>query len=152
MKFNVEKLKKIARPTNDAEYQERTFREKNRDWLSLSAKFALCVRHILRTEKITQKELANKMAVSPSQITKILSGKENLSLQTITKVEKAIGRSIISISDSQDEFTGESKTAISTDIVPYEIPIPAVYFASEYFDDTYSLNHQQNTHDNTPLQ
>ena len=141
MKFNVEKLKKIARPTNDAEYQERTFREKNRDWLSLSAKFALCVRHILRTEKITQKELANKMAVSPSQITKILSGKENLSLQTITKVEKAIGRSIIRIIDSQDNCSVEYKLSIPTDIYPYELYVPVVDYASEYFDDTYSSGH-----------
>lgn len=141
MKFNVEKLKKIARPTNDAEYQERTFREKNRDWLSLSAKFALCVRHILRTEKITQKELANKMAVSPSQITKILSGKENLSLQTIAKVEKAIGRSIIRIIDSLDNGTVEGKTCFHSDSHTYELSIPIVDYASEYFDNTYSSGH-----------
>lgn len=140
MKLNVEKLKKIARPTSDAEYQERIFRDKNRDWLSLSAKFALCVRHILRTEKITQKELANKMAVSPSQITKILSGKENLSLQTITKVEKAIGRSIIRIIDSQDDILGEHKTYIPTGILQYELSIPSIDYACDYFNDTYSQN------------
>lgn len=138
MKFNVEKLKKIARPTSKVEHQERTFRDKNRDWLSLSAKFALCVRHILRTEKITQRELANKMEVSPSQITKILSGKENLSLQTIVKVEKAIGRSIIRIIDSQNNNSEEYKTFIPSEILPYELPIPSIDYASDYFNDTYS--------------
>ena len=138
MKFNVEKLKKIARPTNEAEYNERAFRDKNREWLSLSAKFALYVRHILRTEKITQKELANKMAVSPSQITKILSGKENLSLQTIVKVEKALGRSIIRIIDSQENCSVEYRSPVPTGAHQYELCIPVVDYASEYFDDTYS--------------
>ena len=141
MKFNVEKLKKIARPSTEAEQQERNFRDKNRDWLSLSAKFALCVRHILRTEKITQRELANRMEVSPSQITKILSGKENISLQTIAKVEKAIGRSIISITDCQDDSLTECKTSIPKSILPYKLSIPTVDYASDYLEDTYSSEH-----------
>ena len=91
------------------------------------------------------------MDVSPSQITKILSGKENLSLQTIAKVEKAIGRSIISIIDSLDNSSLECKSTISSDIHPYELSIHTVDYASEYFDDTYSSSHQQDTHDKTLL-
>lgn len=141
MEFNINKLKQIARPITDAELQDRSFREENRDWLSLSAKFALSVRHILRTEKITQRELANKMGVSPSQITKILSGKENLSLQTIVKVEKAIGRSILKIIDSQDNCSSKCKTYNPTGFRPYDLPIPTIEYASDYFDDTYSSEH-----------
>ena len=95
MKFNVEKLKTIARPMKEIERQEFESREENRNWLALSAKFALCVRRILRFEGITQRELAKRMDVSASQITKILSGKENICLQTITNVEKVLGRRII---------------------------------------------------------
>ena len=80
------------------------------------------------------------MAVSPSQITKILSGKENLSLQTITKVEKAIGRSIIRIIDSQDDILGEHKTYIHTGIPQYELSLPSIDYACDYFIDTYSQN------------
>ena len=103
MKFNVEKLKDIARPMTQEERQEIEFRNENRGWLTLSAKFALSVRQILRTEKITQTELASRMGVTCAQITKILSGKENLGLQTIAKVEKALGRSLIT-------FSADSKT------------------------------------------
>ena len=100
MKFNVEKMKKISRPMTQAERQEIEARNENRDWLALSAKFALLLRHILRTEKMTQKELAARMGVSCVQITKILSGKENIGLQTIAKVEKALGRSLVTFQDS----------------------------------------------------
>lgn len=102
MKFDVEKLKQMARPMTSDEKQEIENRDKNRDWLSLSAKFALLVRHILRTEKITQTELATRMGVSCAQITKIISGKENLGLQTIAKVEKALGRELIHIDSIED--------------------------------------------------
>lgn len=95
MKFDVEKMKKISRPLTDSERQEIEYRDENRDWLAMSSKFALLVRRILRTKNITQAELARRMDVTPAQVTKILSGKENIGLQTICKVEKALGERII---------------------------------------------------------
>ena len=112
MKFNVEKMKEISRPMTQAERQEIEARNENRDWLALSAKFALMLRHILRTEKMTQKELAARMGVSCVQITKLLSGKENIGLQTIAKVEKALGRSLVTFQDSTE--TSESTMVRST--------------------------------------
>ncbi|MDE6424359.1 MAG: helix-turn-helix transcriptional regulator [Muribaculaceae bacterium] len=100
MKFNVEKMKAISRPMTQSERQEIESRNENRDWLALSAKFALLLRHILRTENMTQTELAARMGVSCVQITKLLSGKENIGLQTIAKVEKALGRNLVTFSDS----------------------------------------------------
>lgn len=95
MKFDVNKIKEIARPMSVEDRQEISFRNENRDWLALSAKFALTVRHILRSEKITQTELASRMGVSCVQVSKILSGKENIGLQTIAKIERALDRSIV---------------------------------------------------------
>ena len=46
---------------------------------------------------MSQSELAVKMNVSPSQVAKILSGKENLGLKTIDKIESALGVSLISV-------------------------------------------------------
>lgn len=109
MKFNVEKMKEISRPMTQAERQEIEARNENRDWLALSAKFALMLRHILRTEKMTQTELAARMGVSCVQVTKLLSGKENVGLQTIAKVEKALGRTLVAFCDSVEtsEFIPE---------------------------------------------
>ena len=125
MKFNVEKLKQISRPMTDNERKELESRNNNRDWLALSAKFALLVRHILRTEKITQTELAARMGVSCGQITKILSGKENLGLQTIAKVEKALGRSLITFSDQNETAVFTSSQQTFTQV--FYLPISSSY-------------------------
>jgi|UPI000468C0A6 plasmid maintenance system antidote protein, XRE family len=97
MKFNVEKLKQMSRPMTDKEKKDIEFRKDNREWLAISERLALKLRRILRTEGIPQNELAVRMGVTPAQVTKILSGKENLGLKTISKIENAIGHSLIEV-------------------------------------------------------
>ena len=97
MKFNVEKLKQMSRPMTDEEKKDIEFRKENREWLAVSERLALKLRRILRTEGILQSELAERMGVTPAQVTKILSGKENLGLKTISKIENAIGHSLIEV-------------------------------------------------------
>lgn len=97
MKFDVDRLKRISRPMSDAERAEIEFRDENRDWLSMSEKIALRIRYILRTEKISKSEFAERMNVTPAQVTKILSGKENLGLKTVAKIERALGYPILNI-------------------------------------------------------
>lgn len=101
MKFNATKLKDISRPMTESERQEIEYREENRTWLALSSRFALKVRKILREKSMTQTELASRMGVSSAQVAKILSGKENLGLHTICRVEKALNENIIEIMDSE---------------------------------------------------
>ena len=45
--------------------------------------------------KITQKQLAERMNCSQQYISKILKGKENLSLETLTKIENALDIQIL---------------------------------------------------------
>lgn len=97
MKFNVEKLKQLSRPMTDEEKRDIDFRKENREWLAISERLALKLRHILRIEGISQNELATRMGVTPAQVTKILSGKENLGLKTISKIERAIGQALIEV-------------------------------------------------------
>lgn len=97
MKFNVEKLKQMSRPMTDKEKKDIEFRKDNREWLAISERLALKLRRILRTEGIPQNELAVRMGVTPAQVTKILSGKENLGLKTISKIENAIGHNLIEV-------------------------------------------------------
>ena len=73
------------------------WRKSNASWLGLSLEIALAVLQILREEKITQKSLAEKMGVSPQQISKLLKGEENLSLETISKLEEALGYQLFEI-------------------------------------------------------
>ena len=45
--------------------------------------------------KISQKQLAERMNCSQQYISKILKGKENLSLETLTKIENALDIQIL---------------------------------------------------------
>lgn len=73
------------------------FRRENKAWLYKSGAIASAVLHALDALNITKKELAKRMDVSPQQITKILQGSENLTLQTITKLEAALSVELVPV-------------------------------------------------------
>lgn len=67
------------------------YRRGNRDWLKKSADIAIFVLEAMKAQNLSQKDLAEKLNVSPQQISKIVEGQENLTLETITNLEKALG-------------------------------------------------------------
>lgn len=71
------------------------YRRDNRDWLKKSAAIAVKVLDALKEQELTQKDLAERMGVSPQQVNKIVRGQENLTLQTIIKLELILGIHII---------------------------------------------------------
>ena len=79
------------------------YRRENREWLKKSAAIAVQVLDALKAQSLSQKELAARMSISPQQISKIVKGQENLTLETITNLEIALGIQII------DEKAGQSK-------------------------------------------
>ena len=80
------------------------YRKKNRDWLRKSAQIAVKILRVLREEKITQVQLAEKMSVSPQQINKIIKGQENLTLETIGKIETALGIELVTIMKNDEKI------------------------------------------------
>jgi len=72
-------------------------RVENRKWLKYSQDIAITTLTIMDEKGISQKELANKMGVSPQYINKLLRGKEKLNLETISKLEVALDTSLIRI-------------------------------------------------------
>ncbi len=115
MKFNVEKLKAIARPMTPEEKAAMDYRIENADWLQLSATIALKIRKILRQKGISQAELATRLGVTPPQVSKLLSGKINFELKTLVSIQKAIGQTIIDI-DFKEEHPS-SEQIIKTHVV-----------------------------------
>ncbi len=68
----------------------------NRREISRAQEFALELLDFMELHHITQKELAEKMSVSPQQVNKILRAKANLTFQTLDKIADALGVSITS--------------------------------------------------------
>jgi len=69
----------------------------NKDWLDKSALIAIKILRTLREESISQKDLAESIGVSAQYVNKVVKGRENLTLETICKIEKALGVSLIEV-------------------------------------------------------
>lgn len=97
MAFNVNKLAEMAKPRSEDAKKRAIDRKENREWLRMSQDIALCLHYYLRHAGMSQKELAEKMGVSAVYVNKLLKGGENLTLETICKIQKAIGEELISV-------------------------------------------------------
>lgn len=90
-----EKLSKIASDQPSDWKSKAKYRRDNRDWLKKSAAIAVQILTALKSQSLSQKDLAKLMDVSPQQINKIVKGQENLTLETISSLEKALSIKII---------------------------------------------------------
>jgi ribosome-binding protein aMBF1 (putative translation factor) len=90
-----EKLSKLASNQPSDWKAKAKYRRDNRVWLKWSAAIAVKVLDALKAQGLTQKDLAERMGVSPQQISKIVGGQENLTLQTIIQLELILGIHII---------------------------------------------------------
>jgi transcriptional regulator with XRE-family HTH domain len=57
---------------------------------------------ILRAKKISKTKLSESLGVSPQQMSKWLSGNENMTLSTICKIEEALGYELIQVTDPEE--------------------------------------------------
>lgn len=117
MSFNIEKLKQVALPVSEETKQEDAFRKENRSWLMRSMQIALAVRKELRRAGMTQQELADKMGVSPQYVGRILKGRENLTLETVAKMERALGKCFLAV--QQDAPVMEIRAQVYWGVVDY---------------------------------
>lgn len=91
-KEKIEALKIKADTEWEAEAQYRL----DNPWLLYSAKIASRIRaKIEDDQELNQTKLAEALNVSRQQVSKILSGKENLTLETIYKISEALGIDLI---------------------------------------------------------
>ena len=99
---NIDKLYEIAVKASDNWIEIAEKLEQDQTWLDKSAKIALSVLSALKDLKMSKQELADKMGVKAQYISRIVKGTENLTLETISKLEKALGKDLMSIPDSLD--------------------------------------------------
>lgn len=66
-------------------------------WLKKSAEIAFRISTALQDLQITQSELGQRLNVSRQHINKIVKGQENLTLETIARIEEVLNVSLISI-------------------------------------------------------
>ena len=83
-------------PATPSNWREKTeWRRENRDWIRHSQEIALAMLNKMDELKMSQTALAKQLGCSQQYVSKLLKGGENLSLETISKIEKALTITII---------------------------------------------------------
>lgn len=109
---NKENLNSSPAPTQNKWREKAEWRRSNRNWLDKSFEIALKIMDYLDKNNITQKELASRLNISPQQVSKILKGSENLTLETISKIECALDYKIIHINQATKQHVNTNRTSI----------------------------------------
>ena len=68
---------------------------KSKGWLQYSRKIAIKVAVAMKQQGLSRQNVADRMGCSPQYISKLLKGTENLSLETICKLEDALNIAIL---------------------------------------------------------
>ena len=74
---------------------EAEWRRENKAWLRHSQHIAVKVLSFMKREQLTQNSMAQRLGCTQQYVSRILKGKENMSLETLTKLEQAMGIQII---------------------------------------------------------
>jgi ribosome-binding protein aMBF1 (putative translation factor) len=84
------KLEALVSKTPSKWIEESNKRFEDKEGLKYSQQVAVRILRTLRENKISQKDLANLLEVSPQTVNKWVKGSENFGLFTIAKIEKAL--------------------------------------------------------------
>lgn len=128
-------LNKIISKDSSGWKEKAQFRKAN-PWLKqYSSEIARRILSIIENkEKLNQTKLAETLNVSPQQISKIVKGKENLTLETIYKLSKALNFELITFPEYKYSTILNQTSAAVTEItqmginsLPFMIAVPDDY-------------------------
>ena len=91
----VDRLKDYQSLTPSKWRENAEWRMANKSWLRYSQHIAMMMLDKMEKLGMTQKRLAELMGCSQQYISKVLKGQENLSLETLAKIERCLQISIL---------------------------------------------------------
>jgi len=104
MRLDKEKLGKLAQPLDEKVRDRMERRRSDRYWKAASAIIAAKVLRQLKKRGMTRIQLAEKLDVTPANITRYLNGSTNFELRTLVELERTldieiINRNVIPVKD-----------------------------------------------------
>jgi transcriptional regulator with XRE-family HTH domain len=138
----IEKFLALVSDENSGFEKKALWRKANKNWLDKSALIAIKILRAISDQGISQKKLADKMEVSAQYINKIVKGSENLSLETISKLEMNLGIQLIEIVGFTSFVSYEIPESVQPEInmsteIKKDIPLENEIFSSQ--PEPYSL-------------
>ena len=95
----VSKLKK-HQPSTPSRWRENAeWRIANKSWLRYSQQIAMMMLDRMEELHMSQKQLSELMGCSQQYVSKVLKGQKNLSLETLSKIERCLNLQIIAKSE-----------------------------------------------------
>lgn len=91
---------------------------KNRKWLRESGRIAIKVLLALEKQNKTQKDLAKLLKVTPQQVNKLVKGNENLTLETIVKLQEALQIPLLATA-MEEQFKNKAGSLYVENTFPY---------------------------------
>lgn len=121
MSDNLKNFKKLVSNEVSPWLQEAEEDLANEAWLMRSSHIAIRILDEIHRQKpingMTQKKLAKQMDVSAQYINKVVKGRENLSLHTITKIENVLGITLIKVPETYSSTTSMVNIKSSNTII-----------------------------------
>ncbi len=95
MKEVIARLKEHQSPTPTKWREMAEWRQQNKSWLRHSQRIAVKMLEKMDELSMTPKQLADLMGCSQQYVSKVLKGQENLSLETMSKIEECLHISLL---------------------------------------------------------
>lgn len=121
----IDILNKYKSDTASKWREEAEYRRRNARWLRYSAMIALQVRDRMSQIGMTQVVLAEKLGCSQQHVSMLLKGKNNLTLETIARLEDALDFNIIG--EALMPVDGYNQSPVSSRCTYLSEPEPAPY-------------------------
>ena len=82
-------------PSKWRDEEEKRCQAKTEGWLQYSRRIAIKIALAMKQQNLSRQDVADRMGCSPQYVSRLLKGEENLSLETICKLEEALNISIL---------------------------------------------------------
>ena len=93
----VDYLSKNQGETPSRWREEAEWRRENAAWLRYSQHIAVLLQTYMKEENLTQQSMADRLHCTQQYVSRILKGKENLTLEVITNIEQALNIQLINL-------------------------------------------------------
>lgn len=113
-----DKIREIASQSPKSDWKKQVeYRRANKSWLKKSAEIALRVLDALEDKGWNQAKLAEALGVSAQQVSKIVRGRENFTLETLEKLETVLEVELCTVL-KENEIVVEKKQKEVPEFVP----------------------------------
>lgn len=119
----ISKLREHQSPTPSKWRENAEWRIKNRAWLRHSQHIAMMMLDKMEELSMSQKQLSELMGCSQQYVSKVLKGQENLSLETISKIESCLDLQIMPTSPYRHAYASDTENdeanMVAEDVAQY---------------------------------